>query len=796
MGWSIVTGVGAGLAIGSKFSALPILAAPVVAGLLMGWHGRRANTPTAGPSLARIAGLVAVALAVALVVFAVTSPFSVLDWDNFKHAVLIEQGAMVRGEADFPFTRQYRGTLPYIYFIEQNLRWGIGWPLGILAFGSLVWALAKLLFGKARDGEIILLSWIVPYFGLTGLFLAKFMRYMVPVVPLLMVLAAGLVAALWYGEFWPRRTKRAMAPDEPSADPSADTAEQPAPIPTAGQPDQQEMLQASDEPELLLVTTTVAQPVLEAAAPPAVQPEQLSTSQDESGSPPSTLHPPPSTSHRPPATRWLAVAIAIAALLGAIFWSLAYVNGVYNTSHPWIKASNWIYANIPDGSTIGWEQWDNSLPYDLPEPNSSRGRYQFTDWGPFEEDTPEKYERLKEFLRRSDAIALSSNRIYGAVDNLPERYPLTNRYYQLLFDGKLGYELALEQANHPNLLGIDVNDEKADESFTLYDHARVLVFRKVRDLSDAEFDALLGGSWQGAKPWDVGKPPLIQRLWSVFEPEGGSASAPKPEPGPGEGKSLLLDQPLDEQPVVQDFRWNSLASRSTPLAVVVWWLAISIIGWLTWPIGFTLFRNLRDRGYLLSRSLGWLLLGYLVWIAASLRIAENRLTTIWVVLALIAALSFLLWRRQRPAMAAFWRAQKRLVLFGEGLFAAAFLLFVAFRIANPDIWQPWNGGEKFMEFAFLNAILRSPTFPPIDPYFAGGTINYYYFGHYLVALLAKLTGIWSSVAFNLAIPTVFALTIANTFSLGANLAAGLGDKAKVRARTEAGRSVATDRARE
>ena len=193
---------------------------------------------------------------------------------------------------------------------------------------------------------------------------------------------------------------------------------------------------------------------------------------------PATLHPPPSTSHRPPATRWLAVAIAIAALLGAIFWSLAYVNGVYNTSHPWIKASNWIYANIPDGSTIGWEQWDNSLPYDLPEPNSSRGRYQFTDWGPFEEDTPEKYERLKEFLRRSDAIALSSNRIYGAVDNLPERYPLTNRYYQLLFDGKLGFELALEQANHPNLLGIDINDEKADESFTLYDHARVLVFRK------------------------------------------------------------------------------------------------------------------------------------------------------------------------------------------------------------------------------------------------------------------------------------------------------------------------------
>ena len=82
-----------------------------------------------------------------------------------------------------------------------------------------------------------------------------------------------------------------------------------------------------------------------------------------------------------------------------------------------------------------------------------------------------------------------------------------------------------------------------------------------------------------------------------------------------------------------------------------------------------------------------------------------------------------------------------------------------------------------------------PHFPPIDPYFAGGTINYYYYGHYLVAVLVKLTGITSSVAFNLAIATVFALTIANTFSLGDNLAAGLGDKAKVQAGAEVERSI-------
>src|SRR6185436_2348613 len=113
--------------------------------------------------------------------------------------------------------------------------------------------------------------------------------------------------------------------------------------------------------------------------------------------------------------------------------------------------------------------------------------------------------------------------------------------------------------------------------------------------------------------------------------------------------------------------------------------------------------------------------------------------------------------------------RKSIILFEEVLFGAAFLLFVLIRILDPDLWQPWNGGEKSMEFAFLNAILKSPYFPPYDPYFAGGYINYYYYGLYLVGVLIKLTGVASEVAFNLAIPTLFAFTIVNAFSIAFNL---------------------------
>ena len=73
------------------------------------------------------------ALLAALVAFAITSPYAILDAKSFLQATLIEQGRMVRGLADMPFTRQYRNTTPYLYFLQQQLEWGMGYPLGIVA---------------------------------------------------------------------------------------------------------------------------------------------------------------------------------------------------------------------------------------------------------------------------------------------------------------------------------------------------------------------------------------------------------------------------------------------------------------------------------------------------------------------------------------------------------------------------------------------------------------------------------------------------------------------------------------
>ena len=239
---------------------------------------------------------------------------------------------------------------------------------------------------------------------------------------------------------------------------------------------------------------------------------------------------------------------------------------------------------------------------------------------------------------------------------------------------------------------------------------------------------------------------------------------------PAPGAPLTLSQPVDTLPVVADFRWNRAASESPLLAVVLWWLVLSLFGWLAWPLLFPLLGGLRDRGYGLARVAGWLLIGWVHWLGVSLGWWQNRVGPIVAIVGLLAAAGLIAGWAQRRRLAAFWTERRRTLLAEEGIFALAYLAFVGVRLLNPDLWQPWNGGEKFMEFAFLNATLRSPSFPPYDPYFAGGILNYYYYGFYLVGLVIKLTGIAAEVAFNLAVPGLFALTALGLFSVGSSLA--------------------------
>jgi YYY domain-containing protein len=74
-----------------------------------------------------------------------------------------------------------------------------------------------------------------------------------------------------------------------------------------------------------------------------------------------------------------------------------------------------------------------------------------------------------------------------------------------------------------------------------------------------------------------------------------------------------------------------------------------------------------------------------------------------------------------------------------------------------------------MDFSYFNAVLKSTSFPPYDPWYAGGYLNYYYYGFVLVGTLVKLLGIAPSIAYNLILPTLFSLIALGAFSVVWNL---------------------------
>jgi uncharacterized membrane protein len=443
-----------------------------------------------------------------------------------------------------------------------------------------------------------------------------------------------------------------------------------------------------------------------------------------------------------------AASLALAVVIGTALWAFAFTR-IYSRPVSRIAASRWIYENVQPGSTVANEHWDDPLPLRVDGKDGGL-IYKGLMLELYNEDTVEKLGTLIQQLESADWIFLSSNRLYGSIPRLPMRYPLTAEYYRLLFEGKLGFRLVKTFTSYPNLAWLEINDDSSDEAFTVYDHPKVLIFQKTADFSKEKVRALLGSVSLDN----------IQRLTPL------QASRAK--------KTLMLS-PEEWAAARQGGTWSQLFHQgdlANRVPVLAWWLAAQALGLLAFPLAFTLCSSLRDRGYIFSKSVGLLLVAYLVWIGASLGLAPfTRPVILWSMAFLALASSLAFWA-QRREIRAFLQREGLLLLGSEGLFLAAYLVFVGIRLLNPDLWQPWFGGEKPMEFAYLNAIVKSTSFPPYDPFFAGGYINYYYYGLYIVALLVKLTGIVPAVAFNLAVPMLFALAILNAFALVFNLLPG------------------------
>jgi len=200
------------------------------------------------------------------------------------------------------------------------------------------------------------------------------------------------------------------------------------------------------------------------------------------------------------------------------------------------------------------------------------------------------------------------------------------------------------------------------------------------------------------------------------------------------------------------------------LDVFWWFLTIQVIGLASFPLAYHLFPNLKDNGYTISKTLGLLLLGYLVWILSYFHIISNTtlsLRMFSLTLIVISAIYiFIRWK----SFYNFFITQWKNVVIGEIIFCCFFIGWILIRSYDPSI----SSTEKPMDFAFLNASLTANFAPPKDPWLIGYSISYYYFGYWIAAILAKITGVGGSVSYNIALALIPSLAAIGLFGLISN----------------------------
>ena len=677
---SALLGFMLGLALAPKVNVLPLVLPLALAYLY--WILDEAENSWTGitPDLVqRAAGHAAVAASVAILVFFFSSPYAFLDFGAFVEDVAA-QTRMANNAGLWPFTVQYVDTPAFLYQIRQTTVWGLGIPLGIVAWAAIPFTIGCAAFAsRTRRADLFLLAWVVPSLLLLESFEVRFLRYLFPLMPVMVLLGSRML-------LWEVDLCRAIA---------------------------DYFLDAGRSVARIL-------PVL-------------------------------------------AVASVVFVVAGTAFYSLAFQR-VYADDHPATEAARWMVAEVPRGTTVVHDNhWDEFIP----------GFYRFQDWQfpLYEADTAEKMEELATHLAASEYLLFYSARPYASAARDPERFPLSNAYYRKLFAGELGYRLHREFTSYPQLAGVAFRDDAlpraglppvepevahpppsftlelgyADDNVVGYDHPRVLIFRNAEGLSEAELRELL-------------VPPPGSGLGDDARPVG----------------LMLSDADLAKQR--EGGTYTEIVDRGSwanKVPVLAWLLAVEVIWLLALPLSWYVFRALPDRGIILARILGLLAVFYVAWLIVSLGWLDSALLAVYVGMGVTAGASAVVLCFQHRHIRAFIKDRWRFLLGAEALFVLAFLAFVLVRYANPDLWHPWRGGEKPMELAYLNAVLRSTTLPPYDPWFAGGYLNYYYWGYWIVSGLIRLTGVAPTTAFNLAVPMFFALTVTGAFSLAYNLAEGV-----------------------
>ncbi|MCE5300006.1 MAG: DUF2298 domain-containing protein [Spirochaetia bacterium] len=444
-------------------------------------------------------------------------------------------------------------------------------------------------------------------------------------------------------------------------------------------------------------------------------------------------------------------------IAGSVFYGLAFMN-VYTNSHPWIDASRFMIREVPDVTVeadgkshrtrVLNEMWGDDLPVHVEGRGSAE--YENLKWNLQEPDSPNKLEELSNMLSYTDIVVMADKRAYGTYQRIPQRYPLNYFYYTTMLTNpeKFGYRKIYDKVNYPSLFGITINDDKADESFQLYDHPRVFLFKN-----------------EGKKTKDELKALLLQGQMDTMAKFGNINVNTPPREGIKGKKGI-------NNPNIGQAR-DKVVPVIPQLSIFMWYALIQLFAFMALPLCFTVFRNLKDKGYGLAKVAGLFFFAWINWMLVSLNVWKFYQVNLWILLAALFGVSLYFTMKNRHEFTSFAAGNRKYIIVTESVFLGAYAFFILVKLFTPDIHNimghGYNGGGEPMGMAYLSAIFNAVKFPPHDPWLSGFTLNYYYWGQLMLATATKLLGFMPKVTYNLSLSLLFALCAVSAFSLVYNM---------------------------
>jgi hypothetical protein len=374
--WSLF-GLTFGLALGTKTSAAMFIVIPILTLLISICKTGKKDALRIGFSF----------VGVTLLSFLIVSPYTLISFNSFLTAYFYEN-SVVSGTLKVIYTVQFEKTLPYLFFLK-NFFWQMGliWIPAVFAYFAWVIYIVK----KKEYTEIIpTLTFVMVYFLYVGQWFTKFIRYMLPIIPFL------ILSLVWFCFILYKKYN----------------------------------------------------------------------------------------------LKTLAKGIVIFSILMSGLWTTMYMS-VYTQEHTRIQASKWMYENIPEKSTVIVEYRDQYMPALLD--NKPQDYYKMIKINVYGDDSREKAEEMAKQLASSDYLVFATRRVYATVGVHPEIYPNSARYFQLMLHEELGYVKEKEFAVYPHLFGITINDDASEETFQVYDHPKVMIFKNNGKFSQEQLTKMILG---------------------------------------------------------------------------------------------------------------------------------------------------------------------------------------------------------------------------------------------------------------------------------------------------------------